>query len=160
MIKRVILMGVLMLSALSMSAQTVHEQREEAKRTEYRNKIGIDYSMPDFSTSRIDGKVIGTRLAKMLQLLQNRCDNHEYKARLSYIQCEQLENLRYGEIEKFSITNISKTGDVITVSAKTKLAKNAANIKTAEMVLVFDKGLSESNTVNDFFSELGKYIKE
>ena len=33
-------------------------------------------------------------------------------------------------------------------------------IKTAEMVFAFEKGVSESNTVNDLFSELSKYIKE
>ena len=57
-----------MLYTISISAQTT-QQSEEARTAELREKIGIDYSMPDFNTSSLNGKVIGERLAKMLQFL-------------------------------------------------------------------------------------------
>lgn len=57
MILKIIMLSIiLMLSALSISAQP-SSQGEDEKTIEYRQKIGIDYSMPDFNTSKIDGKV-------------------------------------------------------------------------------------------------------
>lgn len=116
--------------------------------------------MPDFSTSKIDGKLIGTRLAKMLTLLMNRYDDYVFNQRISFIQCEQLENVNYAKVEKLSIDKITKVGDVITINFKTKMSPNSAKIKKAEMVLVFTKGVSESVSINDLFSDLGRYIKE
>ena len=66
--KKLFLMTMLMLFTQSLSAQTT-QQSEDARTVELRQELGIDYSMSDFSTSKIDGKVIGERLAKMLQQL-------------------------------------------------------------------------------------------
>ena len=62
--KKLFLMTMLMLFTQSLSAQTT-QQSEDARIVELRQKLGIDYSMPDFSTSKIDGKVIGEHLAKL-----------------------------------------------------------------------------------------------
>jgi hypothetical protein len=43
---------------------------------------------------------------------------------------------------------------------KTKLSNNAAKVKNAKLTFVFDKGVSESISVNDLFENLGRYIKE
>ena len=127
----------LLLGAISLSAQTT-QQSEEVRTAEVRENIGIDYSMPDFNTSMIDGKIIGTRLAKMLTLLMNWYDDYVFNQRISFIQCEQLENVNYVKVEKLSIDKITEVGDVITIRFKTKMAKNAANIKNAEMTFSFD----------------------
>lgn len=82
-----LILALLMLSALSISAQTTR-QSDDARTVELRQELGIDYSMPDFSTSRIDGKVIGERLAKMLQQLQSKYDDCVLNQSLSLIQCE------------------------------------------------------------------------
>ena len=116
--------------------------------------------MPDFSTSKIDGKVIGERLAKLLQQLQDKYDNCVLNQYISLIQCEQIENLNYATVEKLHITRISKVDDVITIEAKTKLSNNAAKVKNAKLTFVFDKGVSESISVNDLFKNLDRYIKE
>ncbi len=142
-----------------MYAQTT-QHSEDARTVELRQKLGIDYSIPDFSTSRIDGKVIGERLAKLLQQLQSKYDNSVLNQYISLIQCEQIENLNYATVEKLNITRISKVGDVITIEAKTKLGNNAANVKNAKLTFVFNKGVSESTSVNDLFKEFGRYIKE
>ena len=149
----------LLLGAMSVNAQT-SSQSEDAKVIELRQKLGIDYSMPDFSTSKIDGRVIGERLAKMLQLLQSKYDDYLLNQNISLIQCEQIENLNYAIVEKLNITRISKVGDVITIEAKTKLGNNAAKVKNGKLFLVFNKGVSESTSVNDLFKDLGRYIKE
>ena len=157
--KKLFLMTMLMLFTQSLSAQTT-QHSEDARTVELRQELGIDYSMPDFSTSKIDGKVIGERLAKLLQQLQSKYDNCVLNQYISLIQCEQIENLNYATVEKLHITRNSKVGDVITIEAKTKLSNNAAKVKNAKLTFVFDKGVSESTSVNDLLKELGRYINE
>lgn len=157
--KKIFLITLLMLFMVSLSAQTT-QQSEDARTVELRQKLGIDYSMPDFSTSKIDGKVIGERLAKMLQKLQSKYDDCVLNQNISLIQCEQIENLNYATVEKLNITRISKVGDVITIEAKTKLSNNAAKVKNAKLSFVFNKGVSESTSVNDLFTDLNRYIKD
>lgn len=147
-----------MLSALSINAQM--QQSEDARTAELREKLGIDYSMPDFSTSKIDGRVIGERLAKILQQLQSRYNEYTLNQYVSLIQCEQIEKLSYAVVEKLNITRISKVGDVITIESKTKLGNNAAKVKNGKLSFVFNKGVSESTSVNDLFKDLGRYIKD
>ena len=159
MIRYLVLTSLLILFTQSLSAQTT-QQSEDARTVELRQELGIDYSMPDFSTSKIDGKVIGERLAKLLQQLQSKYDNCVLNQYISLIQCEQIENLNYATVEKLHITRISKVGDVITIEAKTKLSKNAAKVKDATLTFVFNKGVSDSTSVNDLFKDLGRYIKE
>lgn len=159
MIKKLFLFALLLIACANVNAQT-SSQGEDEKTIEYRQKIGIDFSMPDFNTSKIDGKVIGTRLAKMLSLLMNRYDDYVFNQRISFIQCKQLENLSYAKVEKLSIDKITKVGDVITIKAKTKLSPNAPKVKNAEVLFVFNKGVSDSQSINDLFSDLGRYIKE
>ena len=146
-----------MLSALSMSAQTITEDYGADK---LRQEIGLDYSMPDYSTGKIDPKVIGSRLAKMLTTLERKCSDYVYSQRLSSILCDQIEGLHYVEVEKFSVSKIEKVGDVITITANTKLGHNPAKLTKAEMVFEFDHGLSDSSSVSSLFAELGRYIKE
>lgn len=67
MIKKLFLLTLLSVVSITISAQT-SIQEDTPEIIELRNKIGIDYSMPDFNTSSLNGKVIGERLAKMLQL--------------------------------------------------------------------------------------------
>ena len=156
--KKLILIYVLLFTALTLSAQT--SSLTEARKAELRQKIGIDYSMPDFNTSSINGKVIGDRLAKMLKKLEDRADDYVFNQRISFIQCEQLENVNYVKVEKLRINKIIKVGDVITIKANTKLAPNSAKIKNADLIFVFDKGITKSQAANDLFSDLSRYIKD
>ena len=68
MIKKLFLFALLLIACANVNAQTA-QQSEEVRTAELREKIGIDYSMHDFNTSSLNGKVIGERLAKMLQFL-------------------------------------------------------------------------------------------
>lgn len=132
----------------------------EQYKSELREKLQLDYTMPDFSTSKLDPEIIGNRLSKMLSKLQDNIQDPVFNRKLSYIVCEQNPNLKYVTIDKFSIKNISKSGNVITIKAKAKLDKMTANVKTAEIVMSFDNGVSNSQTINDLFSDLGRYVKE
>lgn len=150
---------MLMLSALSISAQTT-QQSEDARTVELRQKIGIDYTMPDFNTSKINGNVIGVRLAKMLQKLDDRACDYGWSSSIINICCEQNEKLRYAILEKFRIMNISKAGDVITIKANVKLQRNSAGIRNTDILMIFNKGVSASQAVNDLFSILSRYAKD
>lgn len=132
----------------------------EQYKSELREKLQLDYSMPDFSTSKLDPEKIGNRLSKMLSKLQDNIQDPVFNRKLSYIVCEQNPNLKYVTIDKFSIKNNSKSGYVITIKANAKLNKIGSNVKTAEIVMSFDNGVSNSQTINDLFSDLGRYVKE
>ena len=132
----------------------------EQYKSELREKLQLDYSMPDFSTSKLNPKIIGNRLCKMLCKLKDCIHDPVFNRKLSHIVCEQNPNQKYVTIDKFSIKNISKFGNVITIKAKTKLGKHTAGVKTAKIVMSFDNGVSDSQTINDLFSDLRRYIKE
>lgn len=155
--KRLFLLPLFLLVVCCVNAQTSF-QVEDQKTNELRQKIGIDYSMQDFSTSKIDGSVIGDRLAKMLNKLQGNYSDYVLNQLISFIQCEQLENVNYVEIEKFTVTRISKRGDTMTINAITTLSDNSAKIKNAELAFTFNKGVSESSHVNDLFMYLRRSI--
>ncbi len=133
-------------------------QVEDPKVTQLRKEIGIDYSMPDFKTKKIDGAIIGTHLAGMLNLLQKYYNDGTYNWKLAAIVKEQKGMVSQVSIDKMKITEISKKGDIISVFMNTKLSKNSEGIKTADIVVVFDKGVSESQTANSLFSYLSRYV--
>lgn len=144
--------------AFSTHAQTASQQ-EDPKVTELRQQIGIDYSMPDFKTKKIDGAVIGTHLAGMLNLLQKYYNDSTYNWKLAAIVKEQKGLVSQVSVDKLKINEISKKGDVICVLMNCKLSKNTEGIKSADIELIFNKGVSESYTVNSLFSYLSRYVQ-
>lgn len=143
--------------AFSTHAQTTVQQ-EDPKVTELRQQIGIDYSMPDFKTKKIDGAVIGTHLAGMLNLLQKYYNDGTYNWKLAAIVKEQKCMISQVSIDKLKITEILKVGDKISVKMNTKLLKNTEGIKSADIVIVFDRGVSDSQAANSLFSYLSRYV--
>lgn len=139
-------------------AQTTVQQ-EDPKVTEMRQQIGIDYSMPDFKTKKIDGEVIGTHLAGMLNLLQKYYNDGTYNWKLAAIVKEQKGMVSQVSVDKLKINEVRKVGDKICVMMKIKLAKNIDEIKSADIIITFDKGISESDYVNSLFSYLSRYVQ-
>lgn len=154
--KKLLIIIMLMACALGAQAQTAVQQ-EDTKVTEMRQQIGIDYSMPDFKTKKIDGEVIGTHLAGMLNLLQKYYNDGTYNWKLAAIVKEQKGFVSQVSVDKLKINEISKVGSIISIKMTTKLSKNAVGIKSADIELVFIKGLSESQAVNSLFSYLSRY---
>ena len=160
MLKKLFFTLLLLLGATTLSAQPLGQSQDDKSAIELRQKLNIDYSLPDFSTSKLDGKVIGTRLALMLQRLQanyREAVNNQY---LSKLVCEQNDGLNYVTIENLKIQKISKTGNVITIMSNAKLSKNPLGLKNTEICMAFTKGVSDNKAVNSLFSNLAKYIKE
>ncbi len=75
--RKLIVILLMSFCAFCSYAQTTSQQ-ENPKVTELRQQIGIDYSMPDFKTKKIDEGVIGTHLAGMLNLLQKYYNDGTY----------------------------------------------------------------------------------
>ena len=135
---------------------------ENQKMMEYRETIGLDYSMPDFNTSKIDAKVIGVRLAKILQSLEENYVQGYYNRTLASILAEQLENPAYKfvPVKKIKTQRITKTGDEITIMLKTTFTSTNEGKKNTILTLRFFQGISDSHFVNSLFYTLGNYLKE
>lgn len=91
---KLIFMFVMMCISITLFAQFASAQTNETKRAEMREKIGLDMTVPDFDTKKIDAKVMGTRLANILDFLMENYQQSVYDRRLSAIASEQNETLK------------------------------------------------------------------
>lgn len=156
--KKLLIFIMLLACAFGAQAQTSMQQ-DDSKITQMRKDIGIDYSMPDFKTKKIDGSIIGTHLAGMLNLLQKYYNDGTYNWKLAAIVKEQKGMVSQVSVDKLKINEVRKVGDKICVMMKIKLAKNIDEIKSADIIITFDKGISESDYVNSLFSYLSRYVQ-
>ena len=161
MMKKILFICVIFLSALSVPAQTT-PQGEDEKAIEVRQKIGIDYSVPDYDVKKPDAKVMGWRLAKMLQKLEQNYQQGVYNRMLASIRSEILEEprIRYIAVNKMKILKVKKVGEVITISISTSSKNETLGKLNHEFDIKFVKGVSDYDTVNQLFSDLSRYVKE
>ena len=132
---------------------------EDPRAAEWRQKIGLDYSMPDYSTSKIDASKMGDHLAKMLTNLDRNKNQPHYKQLIGYILCKQIPSLDNCTVKNFKIQNISKQGNTITIGLKTWLESNHAHISSTNLDFVFVDGVSENINTNEFFVTLSRYVR-
>ena len=145
-----------------MSAQLwVGYKSDSVKIAEYREKIGLDYSMPDYSVTTIDEKKIGSRLANILRYYEEVNDQNMIRRKMATILVEQNEAFEYSyfEIKKQKLMKIEKSADDITIIYRLWLDKNPANLKQVDIQYHFKDGVSESNTVNELFSHMSHYAQ-
>lgn len=159
--KKTLLLFSLLLMVCGIAAQSIR-QIDEKKMVEYRETIGLDYSMPDFNTTKVDAKVIGVRLATILQSLEKNYKQAFYNRLLASIAAEQMANLNYSSVpvHKIMIKKISKTGDEINILVRTTLTPSDSKKKNFDVNLRFIQGVSDNNTTNLLFSDLCRYLKE
>lgn len=151
----------MLVSFTSISAQSSAElTKEQQYKASVRQQLALDYSMPDYSTSSINPKVMGPRLAKMLEYIRDNYQQFSNLNALSMIQSNQVEGLNYGMIKKMKLKNVTKQGNEIRVVYKTTLEANNLNLKSALLTFSFDNGISEDKAANDFFSNISRYIKD
>ena len=159
--KKLLFTFFLLLIALSSFAQPGADQDQQALyNAEVRSKLALDYSMPDYNTSKISSKVMGPRLATLLEEL---CAKYKYSdilSILSRIQSNQIDGLDYCTIEEMQLKAVSKSGNTITILFNTKLDRNPLNIKKSNLVFTFINGVSEHKLVNSLFTSLSRYIKD
>ena len=159
--KSILLTLLLLLVAASLSAQTVAETDKQALyNAEVREKIGLDYSMPDYTIDKIDEKVIGPRLAAILERFNKTYHERGNLDLLNMIQTSQIEGLSYARIKEMKFDEIKKIGNLITISYNTSLESNNAGKKKATLTFKFKDGVSDDKLTNQFFSSISRYIKE
>ena len=147
--------------SVSVSAQsTWGSPSDDQYNSEARQKLNLDYSMPDYHTGKIDPKVMGPRLASILQELVAKYKRSDYLSILSMIQADQIEGLDYCTIEKLGLENVTKSGNTISIRFKTTLVKNPLNIKKSDLTISFVDDVSESKYANSLFMTISKYLKE
>ena len=128
--------------------------------SEVRSKLQLDYSLPDYSTTRISAKVMGPRLAKILETICETYQQYMNLSALSVIQSNQVEGLSYCKIKKMKLDKVTKQGNEIMIRFKTTLESNSLNLKKSQIVFQFNEGASEDVATNDFFSNIYRYIRE
>ena len=158
--KQLLITMLFLLGATNISAQTSGEiSKQEQYKQEIRAKLQLDYSMPDYSIHKIDPKVMGPRLAAILQELSAKYKQGNYFSMLSSIQSDQIEGLDYCTIEKMGLVDVTKSGNTITIRFKTTLAQNPLDLKKSDLVLTFVDGVSDKKNVNALFVNICNYIK-
>ena len=127
----------------------------------YREAIGLDMSVPDFDTKKIDAKVMGPRLAGILEYLLENFHQVIYESSFARILSEQHEALhnKYFDIKKMKFVSATKKGNELTILMKVWPDKNTANVKQADLKIHFIDGVSESRTTNELLSTLSRYVQ-
>lgn len=112
----------------------------------YREAIGLDMTVPDFETKKIDAKVMGTRLAGILEYLLENFHQGTYGRLIALMLGEQHEVLQnmFFNIKKMKFLNAKKSGNEITILMKVWPAKNTADVKRADLYIRFKDGITDS----------------
>ena len=137
------------------------EQRDSARQAEYREKIGLDYSMPDYSVTSIDEKKMGSRMANLLRFYEEVKNQGDYTRSVNTILGEQNEEFEHTfiEVKKQKLIKVEKVANEITIIYRLWLNKNPKSIKQADVSFHFKDGISESQTVNDMFCNMSRYVR-
>lgn len=161
--KRILFMLLLSLGVVSIQAQLrpVAAQLASARQAEYRAQIGIDLSVPDFDTKKVDAKIMGSRLAGILNYLLENYNQGVYSRQLAYLLEEQVEALEklYFNIKKVKFQNAKKVGNEITIMLKVWPDTNSANVKQADLMIRLVDGASENQKINELLSNVSHYVQ-
>ncbi len=166
MLKYLFTLLLLFLGTTSASAQLLQHrfakvETDSTRKAKYKEKIGLDMTVPDFDTKSINPKVMGPRLANIIQLLLDNYYQTAYANRVCKIVKEQepsFEKLGV-KIKKLEFMSAYKRENEIALKFSAKLDKNEAKIKRTNVVFTFVDGVSDNMVINDLFSELSKYVQ-
>ena len=127
----------------------------------YREAIGLDMTVPDFSTKKIDAKVMGPRLAGILEFLLETYTQETYERLIAQMIGEQVEELKqaYFNIKKMKFISASKKGNDLTILTRVWPDKNTKDVKQVDLTIHFIDGVSESQSANELFSYMSRYVQ-
>lgn len=153
------LLFLLLLPCIPSSAQ-YSQYTEETHEERIRRQIALDYTLLDYNVTKPDAKVMGWRLAGILQFLEKNYMQGLYNQKLSSIRASQIEdiNYRYLHIDKIQFKHIQKRDSVITIVINmfTKVDKKKIS---NDVTLTFTNSLSDDVRANELFSDIVRYIK-
>lgn len=159
--KQLLITLLLIVGAVNAFPQLRTVGSDSERIAEYKKTIGLDTTVPDFDTRKIDAQVMGSRLANLLNYLLENYNQDTYELQIAQILGEQNESLQhlYYRIKKMQFANASKQGDIITILLNVWPDKNEADVNQADMVFRFVDGVSDDRTVNDLFSYMSRYVE-
>ena len=154
-----LLLGATTLSAQSHQPSDIRPQSSD-RMAAYCEAIGLDMTVPDFSTKKIDAKVMGPRLAGILEYLLENYTQGTYSRQIALILGEQHEALqnKFFNIKKMKFLSASKKSNEITILLKVFPDKNTVNVKQVDLKFRLKDGVSESRIINDLFSNMSRYV--
>ena len=142
------------------SAQGLKTNVDEDNKAEIRKTLALDYSMPDYLTSKPNPKVIGKRLAEILDKFQEMSQSQTNMGVLSILQVKHIDGMLYCRVKKINLNSVQKQNNTITIIYDTELAENAKKLKKSKLTFTFVDGVSEDVATNNFFTNICRYIKE
>ena len=159
--KSILFSFFLLLGATNLSAQTVHPWNE-TKEQKYQRLINLDYSVPDYEVSRPDVNVMGWRLAAILQFLEENYKQSVYNQLLAQIRNVQMGTLKvhYLPVDKIQVTHVQKQDSVIAITINTFTNISKREKVSYDVKLVFTNSLSDDDTTNKLFSDIGKFVRK
>ncbi len=157
---------ILSLCVIPSSAQLLQHrfakvETDSTRMAKYKEKIGLDMTVPDFNTKSVNPKVMGPRLTNIIQFLLDNYHQPAYSNRLCKIIKEQepaLEKIGIS-IKSLEFVSAQKKDNEILLKFSVKLDKNEGKIKRTEVFLSFVNGVSRNGITNDLISELSKYVQ-
>ncbi len=155
-----ILISVFLLLSLSGFAQRVKPTTETPSEYQLRVRqaLALDYSMPDYSVTKIDSKAMGPRLAAILTSLGQNYSQSIYQTTINNIQASQIEGLRYVSVIKMTLTKVTKVDNKITVTYRTTLDANQLKLKESQLTFTLVDGMSADKDVNELLCNLCRYL--
>lgn len=153
-------MSLLLLSAATLSAQPSGQSQDDQYKSDIRQKLNLDYSMPDYSVKKIDDRKMGSHLANILRYFEENARQGTFTPWLGSILSEKDESFkyRYIELKKLKLMNVSKTGNEITIIYNATLNDAAGLPSKVDLAFRFLDGISESKPVNEMFSYICNYV--
>ena len=158
--KQLLILLLLCLGTVNTFSQLRTVGTESERNAEYKKAIGLDTTVPDFDTKKIDAEVMGSRLANLLSYLLENYNQESYELQIVQILGEQNESLQhlYYKIKKMQFAHASKQGDVMTVTMHVWPDKNIADVNQVDMIFRFVDGVSDDRTTNVLFSYMSRYV--
>ena len=159
---RMIIATLMLMVSMGMDAQIrVGYQTDSAKIAEYRERIGIGMTVPDFETKEIDAKVMGTRLAGILEFLLENYTQGTYSRLIALMLGEQHDALQnmFFNIKKMKFVSAAKKSDELTILMKVWPEQNVRDVKQADLIIHFIDGVSESQSANELLSYMSRYVQ-
>ena len=151
----------LFFGVMSAFGQVKSSYSDSAKIAEFREKIGLDMSVSDFETKKINAMVMVERNASLINFLMENYHQAFYGQQIARVLREQNEEVGMGyvEIKKMKFLHASMSGNAMTFLFKVWLVVNTTDDRLAKMKLLFNDGISESKTVDELLSYMSRYVK-
>ena len=158
--KQLLILLLLFIGTMNAFSQLRTVGSDSERIAEYKKTIGLDTTVPDFDTNKIDAKVMGSRLANLLNYLLENYNQESYELQIVQILGEQNESLQhlYYKIKKMQFAHASKQIDTITVLMNVWPDKNKADVDQADLMFRFVDGVSDDQATNALFSYMSCYV--